>query len=271
MKLNWQSRGETPIVMGIINCTPDSFFEGSRQTAALDSVRRALEMEEQGALIIDIGGESSRPGSAYISSEEEIARILPVINGIRKKSEVFISVDTRKRIVAEKVVEAGADMINDISALEDSPDMADFLAVTGVPVVLMHKKGLPLDMQNNPVYSDAVAEILKYLEERRDFALSRGIPGNNIVLDPGIGFGKRHEDNMALLKNLSVLRASGCPVLIGLSRKSLLGRITGRETEARLAGTIAAHMWCLQKGAHILRVHDVPEAVDTVAVYQELS
>ena len=260
-----------PAVMGIINCTPDSFFSGSRRTTSEDAVRTALEMEAAGADILDIGGESTRPGSRYIEAEEELQRVVPVIEQIRQRSSIPISVDTRKGSVARAAAEAGADMINDVSALEEDEDLVRFLAESGMPVVLMHKKGIPENMQNKPWYDDVVTEVAAYLRQRVEFALSRGIGEDKIVLDPGIGFGKRLKDNLLILRNLEEFTRSGFPLLLGVSRKSFIGTVTRGSSEAgppseRLNGTLAVHAWACSLGVRILRVHDVAENRDVVTM-----
>lgn len=259
-----------PLVMGILNCTPDSFYEGSRNTAADESLKKALSMVEEGVDILDIGGESSRPGSSYVSAEEELSRVIPLVEAIRKESSIPISIDTRKEKVARKAVEAGADIINDISALEDDPALGPFIAEMGLPIILMHKQGTPDSMQDNPYYDNVMISVKGSLGQSVSKALSYGIDKRNIVLDPGIGFGKRQEDNINLLKGIEELKDLGYPILIGLSRKRFLGNITGRETEERLAGTIAANLYSAMKGADILRVHDVAETIDALKVLKAL-
>ena len=261
--------GEKPLVMGIINCTPDSFYEGSRMNIVEEALDTARKMVADGAGILDIGGESSRPGSFYVSAEEEINRVVPVIRAIRKEMSVPISIDTRKKDVAVAAVEAGADIINDISALKDDAGLASYAAEKNLPVILMHMKGSPKNMQNDPFYENVVASVKSELLIAAENALSAGIKKENIVLDPGIGFGKRQQDNIDLLKGLEELKETGYPLLIGLSRKRFIGNITGRETEDRLAGTIAANAFAMMNGADILRVHDVRETVDMVKILRE--
>ncbi|MEM5948786.1 dihydropteroate synthase [Spirochaetia bacterium 38H-sp] len=255
------SYSKSPLIMGIVNVTPDSFFAGSR-ALGIDAAERALAMVEQGADIIDVGGESTRPGSDYVRMDEELERVVPVVEEIRKRSDVPISVDTRKAEVARAALDAGADVINDVSALEDDEALAALVAQRGVPVVLMHKKGTPKDMQNNPYYDNAVAQVLFYLLKRAEYAVSCGIDRSKIIIDPGFGFGKRVEDNIALLRNADVFVKSGYPVLIGLSRKSFIGFTVGRDVEDRLAGTLACHYHAADCGVAILRVHDVAETRD---------
>jgi dihydropteroate synthase len=254
--------GSTPLVMGIVNCTPDSFFAGSRAASVQDACERALAMEAAGAAIVDLGGESTRPGSDYVSEAEEIERVLPVVMAIRERSGLPISVDTRKAAVARLALEAGADIVNDISALEDDPAMAGLAAASGAALVLMHKRGEPKTMQAAPDYADAVAEVRGYLGRRAELALAAGVPRDRIVLDPGFGFGKRYEDNLDLLIHLAEISGAGYPVLVGLSRKSFLGTATGRGVGERLAATAAAQTVAMLSGAAIVRAHDVAEALD---------
>jgi dihydropteroate synthase len=223
-------------------------------------------MAEDGAGIIDLGAESTRPGAAYISAEEELERLVPAIEAIRRRSAVPLSVDTRKAAVAAACLEAGADIINDISALEDDPDMGRLCGEKKAAVVLMHKRGTPVDMQRDPCYGDAAAEVGAYLREAAERAIRQGIDRGRIILDPGIGFGKRPEDNLDILARLAEICGNGYPVLIGVSRKGFIGKLTGRSTEERLAGTLGVEAWCVLGGARILRVHDVRETVDLVKV-----
>jgi dihydropteroate synthase len=253
------------VVMGIVNCNGDSFFPPSRALGAA-AVERALAMVHDGAGIIDLGAESTRPGAAYISAPEETERLLPVIEGIRRHSDIPLSVDTRKAEVARSCLEAGADIINDISALEDDPGMGRVCGERGAAVVLMHKRGTPADMQDDPHYEDAAAEVGAYLREVADRATRQGIDRGRIILDPGIGFGKRLEDNLGILNRLAEIRGSGYPLLMGVSRKGFIGKLTGNSTGERLPGTLAVEAWCVLRGAQILRVHDVRETADLVKV-----
>lgn len=254
------------LVMGVVNCTDDSFYEGSRMPGYDSAVRCALAMIEDGADIVDIGGESTRPGSAYIDEATELERVIPVISSVRRVSTIPISVDTRKLAVARAAADAGADIVNDVSALEDDPEIAGLAAKRGLAVILMHKKGIPASMQDSPWYEDVVAEVRDYLLSRAAFAVSRGIPGDSIVLDPGFGFGKRLEDNAALVDSLDEIARSGYPVLMALSRKNSIGLVTGRPPEGRLAGTVAANAVAIMNGASIIRVHDVREGLDTAKI-----
>ncbi len=262
-------RTRKPLVMGIINCTPDSFYEGSRKGLVEEALASARQMIEDGVHILDIGGESSRPGSSYVSAEEELLRVIPVIKSIREEFSIPISIDTRKKLVAQEAFNCGVDIINDISALQDDLDLAFFAAENNIPVILMHMKGNPENMQNNPYYNDVVQSVSDDLAKVVEFALSAGIKRENIILDPGIGFGKRREDNINLLKGIKKLKEANYPLLIGLSRKRFIGEITGREVSGRLAGTLGANAFALIEGADILRVHDVRETVDLAAVLSE--
>ena len=254
-----------PLIMGIINCTPDSFFAGSRTVGLDNYLRFADRMISDGTDILDIGGESTRPGSSPVTVEEEISRVIPLIDEIRKSNSIPISIDTSKAKVAEAALNAGADIINDISALSD-PNMPALAAERGVFVVLMHMLGVPKNMQDNPVYSDTVSEIMSYLEERADLAVEQGVKPENIIIDPGIGFGKRLEDNLMILHNIEKFKDLGYPLLIGLSRKSFIGKVLKCDTEDRLAATIAANLYCAHKGADIIRVHDAAQARDSLNI-----
>lgn len=253
-------------IMAIVNVTPDSFYVPSRKRAALDARDAALAAAAAGAAIVDIGGESTRPGSEYVGLEEELDRVIPAIEAIRKESGIPISVDTRKAEVARASIEAGADIINDISAFSD-PATAMVTAAAGAAVVLMHMKGEPKTMQESPDYDDCVREVVEFLKGAADRAIAAGIRRSAIALDPGIGFGKRLEDNLALLSKLNVLGSLGYPLLVGLSRKSFIGAISGRPSEGRLAGSLGAACASYERGARIFRVHDVAETHDALALY----
>lgn len=253
-------------VMGIINATPDSFWRGSRASGVDDVVDRAAAMIRDGATILDVGGESTRPNAEYVSVDEELRRVIPAVRAIRSRWDVAISVDTRKARVAREAVDAGADIVNDVAALGDDPQMAPFCARSGVPVVLMHMKGIPSTMQNGPYYDDCASEVRSWLLAAADRAQKAGIAAEAIILDPGVGFGKRLEDNLALLSRLDELAGSGYPVLVGLSRKTFVGALTGRDPEGRLPGSLAAACAARVKGAAIFRVHDVAETVDALRV-----
>lgn len=246
--------------MGVVNVTPDSFYGGSRTPDPERAVARGMELVGQGADILDIGGESSRPGSDPVSAAEERLRVVPVISGLRRQSGVFLSVDTTKREVAQAAVEAGADIINDISALRFDAGLLEWVASSGAAVVLMHMLGTPKTMQAAPRYADVLAEVRSFLVERTAAAAAAGLGADRTILDPGIGFGKRPEDNLTLLNRLTDLAELGRPIMVGPSRKSFLGAILDLPAEERLEGTLAAAVLAVARGAHILRVHDV-EAV----------
>lgn len=252
--------------------TPDSFSDGGAYFERDAAVDRALQMIDEGADIVDVGPESTRPGSSPVSVEEQIRRAAPVIEGIRRHNvAITISIDTRLAPVAQAALEAGANMINDISALREDEEMAGLAAKHEVPVVLMHMRGRPLDMQagGGPQYDDVVGEVRDFLEQRRDHAVACGIEASRIVLDPGLGFGKRREDNLLLLKNIDRLADLGHPVLIGASRKSFIGEVLDLESpDMRLAGSIACALLTTTSGADILRVHDVKETVEAMRMFR---
>ena len=248
--------------MGVVNVTPDSFSDGGRFEDAEAALAHAWQLLEEGADIIDVGGESSRPGAAPVSEEEELRRVLPVVRQLR---DVAVSVDTRRPAVMRAVLDFGASMINDIEALA-APGAPEAVAKSGCAVCLMHMKGEPATMQRDPHYDDVVAEVKSFLEERVRVARAAGVAAARLVVDPGFGFGKTVAHNLALLKNLR--RLSELPVLAGLSRKSTVGAITGRPAGERLAGSLAMALLALQGGAKILRVHDVKETRDVIAVWE---
>jgi len=254
------------LVMGVLNVTPDSFYAGSRSTTAARAIEAGLGMVAAGADILDIGGESSRPGAEPVSAEIEMERTLPVIRGLRSETDVSMSVDTTKACVASAALEEGATWINDISALRFDPEMADVIAGAGAGAILMHMQGTPETMQRAPRYTDVVHEVRNFLLSRADVAIGAGIAQDRIILDPGIGFGKSLDHNLALLRNLSILCDSGYPILVGLSRKSFLGAILDVPVEKRLVGTVAANTAAILQGASIIRVHDVKEGRRTADV-----
>ena len=250
--------------MGVVNVTPDSFYDGGRHAEARAAIKHARRLVEEGADLLDVGGESSRPGAAPVAPDEELRRILPVLEGLRAL-EVPVSVDTTKPEVMRVALEHGAAMINDITALA-SPGALDTVARSGAAVCLMHMQGSPRTMQANPVYRDVVAEVREFLAARAQACLAAGIARDRIVIDPGFGFGKTVEHNLQLLARLDSLAALGYPVLAGWSRKSSLGRITGRPAEDRLASSVAAALLAVERGARIVRVHDVAATRDALAV-----
>lgn len=262
----------TPAIMGILNVTPDSFSDGGTFLNPEDALQHARKMVEAGADIIDIGGESTRPGAQAVSEAEEIDRVLPVIRHLKRELDALVSVDTFKEGVARAaILEGGADMVNDISALRFSPAMAATVAELEVPVVLMHIRGTPTNMQQNPHYEDVVAEIKDHFVERIEFALQAGIRRQKIIIDPGIGFGKSADHNITILQQLASFSELGVPLLIGLSRKSFLGYISG-ETEPlqREAETLTANVLAAMRGASIIRVHQVEWAVKSMKTLREL-
>jgi dihydropteroate synthase len=252
--------------MGILNVTPDSFYGGSRRPDPSKAIADGTAMAANGADIIDVGGESSRPGALPVSEEEELARILPVVRGLRREISVPISVDTYKSAVARAALEAGADIVNDISALRFDAAMTSLLASEQVPVVLMHMQGTPRTMQAEPHYGDVTREVRDFLAAQLYEAMDAGIAPELIILDPGIGFGKTIEHNLRLLRGLSALAALGQPLLIGVSRKAFIGKILDLDADQRLEGSLAAAVAAVLAGANIVRVHDVGETCKAVRV-----
>ncbi len=257
-----------PKVMGIVNVTPDSFSDGGRHLALEAALDHARRLVDEGAVILDIGGESTRPGAAPVSVQEELDRVLPVIEGLRDIS-VPISIDTYKPEVMRAALDAGADMVNDVNALQSAYAL-DMVAKTTAGVCLMHKQGAPQNMQQQPHYQDVIADVSLFLRERVAAATSAGITVERIVIDPGFGFGKSLEHNLVLLKNMHAFTLLGVPVLAGLSRKSMLGAITGRDVGGRVAASVAAALIAVQRGASIVRVHDVRETVDALKIWNAL-
>ncbi|MEC8324742.1 MAG: dihydropteroate synthase [Pseudomonadota bacterium] len=254
-------------IMGILNLTPDSFSDGGSYQQIDSAVISALAMLENGATIIDIGGESTRPGAPDVALEEELARVIPVIEAIRKKSDCLISIDTSKAEVMRQAVNAGADIINDVRALQE-PNALATTAELGVPVCLMHMQGQPRTMQSNPHYDDVINDIKQFFVERIAACEAAGISRDKIILDPGFGFGKTLAHNYHILKYIDEFRMMGCEVLAGLSRKSMIGNLLGRDVDQRLAGSVAGALIAAQKGAKIIRVHDVTETADALNVWR---
>jgi len=257
--------GLSPLVMGILNVTPDSFSDGDEHFTPSTAIEHALKMVNAGADVIDIGGESSRPGSSGVSLDEELGRVIPVIESLAKRLSVPLSIDTRHASVATAAIEAGCTMVNDITACSD-PDMIDVLKISKVPVVLMHMKGQPESMQTNPTYEDVVGEVTSFLVERADLLERSGIEGDKIIIDPGIGFGKRFQDNLDLLRAIEFFRDTGYAILVGGSRKSFLGELLDAAPNERLAGSLAVAAWCHRAGVEVIRVHDVKETVELFRV-----
>lgn len=254
-----------PQVMGILNITPDSFSDGGRFIGKDAAVKQARSMLTAGAVILDIGGESTRPGAEEVSVQQELDRVLPVIEAIRSELDCVISIDTCKTQVMKEAVAAGADIINDIKALLD-PGAVEVAAAAQVPVCLMHMQGQPRTMQQAPVYQDVVKEVAEFLQQRAEICIAAGIAKSQIILDPGFGFGKSLQHNYQLLSQLSEILALNYPLLVGMSRKSMIGQLVKVPPEERLAGSLACATIAVMKGARIIRVHDVKETVQAVAV-----
>jgi dihydropteroate synthase len=251
--------GDTAIkIMGILNVTPDSFSDGGKFADTQAAIAQAEELISAGADILDVGGESTRPFAEPVSTEEELRRVIPVIKGVRKKHTIPISIDTTKATVAREALQAGADIINDVSALNKDPEMITVVQQTSVPVIIMHMQGTPTDMQVKPVYSDVVTEIINFFTERIDWLTSKGIDRNRLFIDPGIGFGKTLQHNLSILKHLDKFSSLNLPLLLGHSRKRFLGSITGipAEAERDLATAVVAAL-CANKNISMVRVHDV--------------
>jgi dihydropteroate synthase len=255
--------------MGIVNVTPDSFSDGGLFASTESAVRHAVHLIEQGADLLDIGGESTRPGGIPVSTEEELRRTIPVVQAL-VSMDTFISIDTSKPEVMRAAIKAGAAMINDVNALQ-APGALEAVAEGGVAVCLMHMQGDPRSMQANPRYNDVVAEVKDFLRQRLDAAQAAGIPSDKLIIDPGFGFGKTLEHNIELLRHLDCFTDMGVPVMVGLSRKSMLGKITGNQVGDRIYASVAAALLAGTKGAGILRVHDVKATRDALAVYNAVN
>lgn len=254
-------------IMGVVNVTPDSFSDGGRYLDPAAAVAHALTLEAEGAAILDVGGESTRPGATPVSAEEERRRVLPVIEGVvGRGTQAQISIDTSKAPVAAAALAAGASFVNDVSALRADPEMADVVAGAPADCCLLHMRGDPRTMQDDPRYEDVVDEVKWFLEDRIGFAVSRGVAEERLLVDPGIGFGKTAQHNLELLRRLDELASLGRPIVIGTSRKSFLGRLTGRPVEERVAATVATNVLAYERGASVFRVHDVAPIHDALAV-----
>lgn len=262
---NLNITGESFVVMGVLNLTPDSFSDGGLYLDVQVAVARAQQMIAEGAGIIDIGGESTRPGAQPLTAEEEVARVVPVIKALRSVSDIVISIDTSKASVMKAAVDAGANIINDVRALQEEGAL-QAAADMNVPVCLMHMQGQPRSMQHSPEYADVVKEVIDFLQKRVEVCEAAGISRDQIILDPGFGFGKALEHNLSLLKHLSEFVKMGLPVLVGTSRKSMLGHITGADVEQRVEAGLATTVLGYQAGARIFRVHDVKETVEVLKV-----
>ena len=261
-----------PRIMGIVNVTPDSFSDGGRSASPETAIEHALRLEEEGADIIDIGGESTRPGATPITVPEEIARVLPVVEALAGKTRALISIDTRHAEVMRAAAGAGADMINDVAALTHAPAALEAAAESGLPVVLMHARGDPRTMQDDPRYDDVVTDVFDYLEARIEACVRAGIPRTKLIADPGIGFGKTLQHNLELMAGLSLLHGLGVPVLLGASRKSFIGKLTGVATASdRVMGSIGAALSAVAQGVQILRVHDVKATREALTVWEAVN
>lgn len=254
--------------MGILNITPDSFSDGGLFLETEKAVQRAVQLETEGADIIDIGGESTRPGAGAVSESEELHRVIPVIEAIRNRSSIVLSIDTYKARVADEALQHGANWVNDISGLRFDWNMVQVVKKHDCPVVVMHMLGTPQTMQVNPSYQDVVKDLHAFFEERIKFLSAQGV--SKIILDPGIGFGKRLEDNLVILRHLDSFRRYGYPLLVGTSRKSFIGTITGKAVEDRSAGTLATVAWSVAQGASVVRTHDVAGARDAIKMIERI-
>ncbi len=262
---------KTPLVMGIVNVTPDSFSDGGKYNSTEKAIAHGLLLLEQGADILDVGGESTRPNSDVVSVEEENERVVPVIKGLAGKAP-FISIDSRNAKTMAAAIDAGANMVNDVSALSHDPASIDVIAGSDVMICLMHMRGKPQNMQDAPAYGDVVDEILSFFEHRLELCQRRNIDIGRIILDPGIGFGKTLEHNLLIINSLSRFKKFGCPVLLGASRKSFIGDICNiDEPERRVSGSISAAIYGLSQGANIFRVHDVAQTRQAFDVYTAIS
>ena len=267
---SWLKHQSHTLIMGILNMTPDSFSDGGQFKSHDKAIDHALKMVEEGANIIDIGGESTRPGAEAVQLEEELSRTIPIIEAIRLKSDCLISIDTYKSKVAKAALDAGADMVNDISGLTFDHNMASLVAERNVPVIIMHIKGKPGDMQKNPNYDNLIKEIKAFFELQISIAKKAGIDSGNIILDPGIGFGKRLEDNFEIIRELGQISTMGYPVLLGPSRKSFIGFTLDLPIEERIEGTLASITAGVINGARIVRVHDIRATRRTLTITEKI-
>jgi dihydropteroate synthase len=260
-----EERWPRPAVMGVLNVTPDSFSDGGRFWSAEDAIAHARRLAEEGAALVDVGGESTRPGAAPVSVDEELRRVLPVLEGL---AGIPASIDTSKSAVARRALELGAELVNDVTAFRGDPELAGIVGEYGAYVCLMHMQGEPRTMQSAPQYDDVVSEVLAFLEERVSFAVSQGIAEESICVDPGIGFGKTPDHNLELVRRLDALAALGRPIVVGFSRKSTLARVLGDPTSSHgtLSASLGAAVAAFERGAWMLRVHDVRETVEALAV-----
>ena len=267
------ARGRTldlsePVIMGIVNVTPDSFSDGGQFFNTTAALNHAMQLLDDGATILDIGGESTRPGAPDVSLEDELQRVIPIIKAIREQSDCIISIDTSKAEVMRQAIEAGADIVNDVRALQEDDALAVVAQYPDVAVCLMHMQGQPRSMQNDPHYDDLASEINDFFNQRIAACEAAGIKQSQLILDPGFGFGKTLKHNYQILAQFNDYAQLGLPLLAGLSRKSMIGNLLNRDTENRLAGSLAGALIAAQNGAHIIRVHDVKETADVLGVYQ---
>lgn len=264
------SHERAPLIMGIVNVTPDSFSDGSDYLSSDQAIKHGLRLLDEGADILDIGGESTRPNAKVVSADEEISRVIPVIEGLAGIAP-YISIDTRNAETMRICVNAGANLVNDVSGLSHDSNSIHVAAENEVPVCLMHMKGTPQDMQNKPEYDNVIDEILSFFDERIRFCQKNGVPENKIILDPGIGFGKTLDHNLSILKNMNKFQRFGCPVLLGASRKSFIGDLVGEDSpKDRLAGSLVAALSGLKQGVQIFRVHDVKETKQAFDIYKAI-
>jgi len=274
--VGWQLKTQTlklellPAIMGIVNVTPDSFSDGGQFFDPGPAIDHALELAAAGASILDVGGESTRPYSQPVDEAEERRRILPVVRGIAAQTSVPISIDTSKASVARAALDAGAEIINDVTGLEGDPNMIEVAVQSGAGICAMHMQGTPQTMQDDPRYDDVVADILHYLQQRKTHLLDAGIPFEKICLDPGIGFGKTHQHNLELVKHAYRFHELGCPILVGHSRKGFIGKILGDKTIDRDAGTLAMTLYLAQQKVQVIRVHEVTRTVQALRVFNAI-
>jgi len=268
---------EKTLVMGILNITPNSFYDGGKHFDIDDALNRARKMIDEGADIIDVGGESTRPNSSCVSADEEIRRVIPIIKELSKEIQIPISIDTYKAEVADKAIKAGAQIINDISGLLADTEMARVAAANNAPIIIMHIKGRPHDFPKDPVYTDLIPEIISFLESRIEYSIKAGIAHNKIIIDPGIGFGKGVMHNTEILRQLSRFKCMNLPIMIGTSRKSFIDQvlepsddIKTKENNSRLIGTLVTLVIAVANGVNIVRVHDVKEAVQVIKMYRSI-
>lgn len=270
--------GKKTLVVGVLNVTPDSFHDGGKYIDIEGALNHARGMIEDGADIIDVGGESTRPGSSSVSADEELRRVIPVVKELSKETDKPISIDTFKAVVAEKAIEAGAQIVNDVSGLQADSEMAGVVAANKVPLVIMHIKGQPHNFPKRPIYDNLISEIILFFNKRIDYAVKSGIEDRNIIIDPGIGFGKTPEQNLEILKRLDELRCLNQPIMVGTSRKSFISYVLGDSKEnsiskhdSQLIGTLVTLVVAITKGANIVRVHDIKEAVQVAKMVGHLN